>query len=86
MKFWICDNVYVNDDVKVKDHCYITGKYKVSTHRECNINVKLNYKFHVLFHDLLTILKNYYLHLIMQYLRKLNFKKEISHKIVWKII
>ena len=25
-KCWICDNDYVDNDVKVKDHCHITGK------------------------------------------------------------
>ena len=37
-KCWICDNVYV-DDVKVRDHCHITGKYRGSAHRDCIINV-----------------------------------------------
>ena len=27
-KFWICDNDYVDNDVKVKDHCRITAKYR----------------------------------------------------------
>ena len=35
-KRWICDNVYV-DDVKVRDHCHITEKYRGSAHRDCNI-------------------------------------------------
>ena len=35
-KCWICDNNYVGDDVKVRDNCHITGKYKGSSH----INVK----------------------------------------------
>ena len=26
-KCWICDNDYIDADVKVRDHCYITGKY-----------------------------------------------------------
>ena len=26
IKCWICDKVYADDDVKVKDHCHITGK------------------------------------------------------------
>ena len=30
-KFWICHNFYVEGDVKVTDHCYITGKYNGST-------------------------------------------------------
>ena len=31
-KYWICDNDYVDDDVKVRDHCHITGKYRDSAH------------------------------------------------------
>ena len=41
-KCQICDNDYIDGDVKVKDHCRITGKYRVPAHRYCNINVKLN--------------------------------------------
>ena len=52
IKFWICDNDYVDDDVKVRGHCHITGKYKVSAHRYCNINVKLNDKILVVFNNL----------------------------------
>ena len=33
-KFWICDNVYVKNNIKVTNHCQ-------SAHRDCNINVKL---------------------------------------------
>ena len=61
-KCWICDNDYVVNDAKVKDHCHITGKYRGSSHRCCNINVKLNHKIPVVFH----YLKNYDSHLIMQ--------------------
>ena len=42
-KCWICDNDYVNNDVKVRDHCHITGKYKGSSDRDCYINLKLNF-------------------------------------------
>ena len=31
-KSWICDNDYVNRDVKVRDHCHITQKYRGSAH------------------------------------------------------
>ena len=41
-KCWTCDNSYVDDDVKVRDHCHITGKYRGSGHRDCNINVELD--------------------------------------------
>ena len=37
-KYWFCDK-NVDVDVKVKDHCHIAGKYRVSTYRYCNINV-----------------------------------------------
>ena len=43
-KCCIFDNDYVDDDVKARDHCHITEKYRDSAHRDCNINVKLNYK------------------------------------------
>ena len=43
-KCWVCDNDGINGDVTVKDHCPITGKYRGSAHRDCNINVKLNQK------------------------------------------
>ena len=35
-KCWICDNDYINGDVKVRYHCHITGKYRGSAHRDCN--------------------------------------------------
>ena len=41
-KCWICENDYIDFNVKVKGHCYMTGKYRGSAHRDPNINVKLN--------------------------------------------
>ena len=67
-KCWICDNAY--GDVKVRDHCHITGKYRGYSHRYCNINVKLNHKVPVVSHNL----KNYDSHLILQELGKFNLK------------
>ena len=26
-KCWICDNAYVDGDVKVRDNCHVTGKH-----------------------------------------------------------
>ena len=69
-KCWICDNYYADNDVKVTDHCHITGKYRSSAHRDCNINRKLNHKIPIVFHNL----KNYDSHLIMQELGKFNIK------------
>ena len=69
-KCWISDNDYIGNDIKVRDHCHITGKYRVSTHRDCNINIKLNHKIPVLFHNL----KKYDSHLIVQKLGKFNLR------------
>ena len=43
-KWWIYDNDYIDNDVKVRYHCHITGKYIVYAHRDCNINNKSNHK------------------------------------------
>ena len=75
-KCWICDNNYINNDVKVKDHFHVTEKYKGSSHRYCNINVKLNHKIPIVFHRL----KNCDSHLIMQELGKFNVISKRSEK------
>ena len=79
-KCWTWDNTYVDGDVKVRDHCLITGKYRDSTHRDCNINVKLNHKIPVVFQ----ILKNYDSHSIMQELGKFNLKINVIPNVLEK--
>ena len=69
---WIWGNVYVEGDVKVRDHCHITGKYRGSAHRDCNIKVKFNHKTPIVFQNL----KNYDSHLIMQELSKFDLKMD----------
>ena len=39
-KCCICNSDYVDNDVKVRDHCQIARKYRGSVDRYCNINVK----------------------------------------------
>lgn len=39
-------------DIKVRDHCHITGKYRGSVHQKCNRNFMLNDKIPVVFHNL----------------------------------
>ena len=65
-KCWICDNDYIDTDVKVRDHCYITGKYRSSVHIDCNINLRLNQKIPIVFYNP----KNYDSDLIMKGLGK----------------
>ena len=48
-KYWICDNDYVDDDVKVIDHCHIIEKYRAFANRDCIIKFKLNHKISVVF-------------------------------------
>ena len=36
-KCWICDNDYVDNDLQVRDYCHISGKYRGSAHRDCNL-------------------------------------------------
>ena len=66
-KCWICDNGYADGDVKVRDNCQVTGKYRGSL---IEIKVKLDHKILILFHNL----KNYDPDLIMQEFGKFDFK------------
>ena len=44
-KCWICENVFVDNDVrdnndnndKLREHCHVTGKYRGPGHTDCNI-------------------------------------------------
>ena len=71
-KCWICDNDYVENDVKVRDYFHIIDycQYRDSAHRGCNVNLELNHEILVVFHNL----KDYYSHLFMQELGKFNLK------------
>ncbi|XP_051176668.1 uncharacterized protein LOC127291526 [Leptopilina boulardi] len=39
-------------DVKVRDHCHLTGKYRGAAHRDCNINYHESQVIPVVFHNL----------------------------------
>ena len=61
----ICNKQYTSEDIRVRDHCHITGKYRGSAHQECNLKLTLNpdkIKIPVLFHNL----RGYDSHFIMQ--------------------
>jgi hypothetical protein len=34
---YMCDKSYTEEDIKVRDHCHITGKYRGASHCNCNI-------------------------------------------------
>ena len=68
--FWICDNIYIDGDLKLRDHCHVTEKCGGAAHRDSNNNVELNNKVHIVFHNL----KNYVSHLVMQDIGEFNLK------------
>ena len=54
-KCHICDKKYTDKDVRVRDHCHITGKFKGSAHQECNLKLRIkpeDIKIPVIFHNL----------------------------------
>ena len=70
---WICKKPIDNKDEKVRDHCYITGKFRGAAHWDCNINFQLTKKIPVIFHNL----KGYDSHLIFSELHKFNLKVDV---------
>ena len=71
----ICEKKYKVDDVPVRDHCHVTGKYRGSAHQTCNLKLRISaekIKIPVIFHNL----KGYDSHFIMNELGKLIKKEE----------
>ena len=61
----ICGEKYTDKDLPVRDHCHITGKFRGSTHQECNLKLRIkpeDIKIPVIFHNL----QGYDSHFIMQ--------------------
>ena len=66
----ICGNRYTDKDVRVRDDCHITGKFKGSAHQECNLRLRIkpeDIKIPVIFHNL----RGYDSHFIMQQIGKI---------------
>ena len=59
---WICSKLIDLSDKKLRDHCYISGKYRGVAHWSCNINLKITKKVPVIFRNL----KRYDSHLIFK--------------------
>lgn len=73
MDLWqrICEGVELSD-ITVTDLDHVTGKYRGSAHKNCNLNFRLSVKVPVIFHNL----HGYDSHFIMQETGK--FKETIS--------
>ena len=53
---YICGEKYDEKDVRVRDHCHITRKFRGSAHQECNLKLRIkpeNLKIPVIFQNLL---------------------------------
>ena len=40
-----------NNDMKVRDHCHFTGKYRGAAHNTCNLRYKIPKNIPVIFHN-----------------------------------
>lgn len=63
-KCFICNKPFAPSDVKVKDHCHLTGAYRSAAHQECNLNYKIPKFIPIYFHNL----SNYDSHLFIKQL------------------
>ena len=67
-KCHICDKEYeeyTEKDIRVRDHCHVTGIFRGSAHQDCNLQLRINpkqIKIPVIFHNL----RGYDSHFIMQ--------------------
>ena len=69
-KCHICGEKYTDKDVRVRDHCHITGKFRDSSHQECNLKLRIkpeDIKIPVIFHNL----RGYDSHFILQQIGKI---------------
>lgn len=48
----ICNKLYTEKDIRVRDHSHITGKYRGSAHQICYANYRLMKKIPVIFHNI----------------------------------
>ena len=71
---WICEKLIDNDEEKVRDHYYVTGKFRGAAHWDCNIIFQLTEKVPVLFHNL----RGYDSHLIFNELDKFDVKISVT--------
>ena len=51
-KCWICNEEFDEDDVKVRDHCHFTGRYRGAAHKKCNLDYRKPNFTPVVFHNL----------------------------------
>ena len=75
----ICGEKYTERDVRVRDHCHITGKFRGSAHQECNLKLRIkpeNIKIPIIFHNL----HGYDNHFITQQIGEIAIKHGYTNK------
>ena len=75
----ICGEKYTDKDVRVRDHCHITGKFRGPAHQECNLKLRIkpeDIKIPVIFHNL----RGYDSHFIMQQIGEIAKKHGYTNK------
>ena len=75
-KCHICEKEYNKTDVRVRDHCHITGQYRGSAHQYCNLNFRITDKIPVIIHNL----RGYDSHFIMQEIGEIVKKHTYKNK------
>ena len=78
-KCYICDQQYTDKDIRVRDHCHITGEFRGSAHQDCNLKLQIKpetIKIPVLFHNL----RGYDSHFIMQQIGEIAKKYAYKNK------
>ena len=79
IKCHICNQQYTDKDIRVRDHCHITGEFRGSAHQDCNLKLRIkpdNIKIPVIFHNL----RGYDSHFIMQQIGEIAKKHAYKNK------
>ena len=83
-KCWICDRKYKPDErenIPVRDHCHMTGKYRGSAYKTCKLGLQISaekIKIPVVFYNL----KGYDSHLIIEKLGDIIREKPLNIKVI----
>ena len=83
-KCWICQKGYKGDEgenIPVRDHCHMTGKYRGSAHKKCNFRLQISaekIKIPIVFHNL----KGYDSHFIIEKLGDIIKREPLNVKVI----
>jgi len=50
-KCHFCKLKFTTDDIKVRDHCHITGKFRGAAHQLCNLRIRTSLDTKIIFHN-----------------------------------